>query len=166
MKESIYIRVNNQSLNRNTGKYCLPHIWDELLFNITELKIITTKDSSPSGYSICHNGNNIFCIKTFHPVWLFHQPQWQQDVPSHNVSIPPATTGNQQMPSHIGKNIYQPFIKGYNTLKWFSICHTWTESNGTTSAITNWQNIFQTVVAITSAIIKINHVKYFIVIQL
>ena len=34
-----YIRVNNPSLNRNIGKYHLPHIWDEVLFNISELKI-------------------------------------------------------------------------------------------------------------------------------
>ena len=39
IKEAIYIRVNNPSLNRNIGKYHLPHIWDEVLINITELKL-------------------------------------------------------------------------------------------------------------------------------
>ena len=39
IKEALYIRVNNPSLNRNIGKYHLPHIWDEVLFNISELKI-------------------------------------------------------------------------------------------------------------------------------
>ena len=39
IKEALYIRVNNPSLNRNIGKYPLPHIWDEVLFNISELKI-------------------------------------------------------------------------------------------------------------------------------
>ena len=39
IKEALYIRVNNPSLNRNIGKYHLPHIWDEFLFNISELKI-------------------------------------------------------------------------------------------------------------------------------
>ena len=39
IKEATYIRVNNPSLNRNIGKYHLPHIWDEVLHNITELKI-------------------------------------------------------------------------------------------------------------------------------
>ena len=39
IKEDLYIRVNNPSLNRNIGKYHLPHIWDEVLFNIPELKI-------------------------------------------------------------------------------------------------------------------------------
>ena len=39
IKESIYIRVNNPTLNRNIGKYNCPHIWDNLLFNIPELKM-------------------------------------------------------------------------------------------------------------------------------
>ena len=38
IKETIYIRVNNPSLNRNIGKYQLLCIWDEVLNNITELK--------------------------------------------------------------------------------------------------------------------------------
>ena len=39
IKEAIYIRVNNPSLNKNIGKYHLPHIWDKVLNNITELKL-------------------------------------------------------------------------------------------------------------------------------
>ena len=39
IKEALYIRVNNQSLNRNIGKYHLPHIWDEVLLNSSELKL-------------------------------------------------------------------------------------------------------------------------------
>ena len=35
-KEALYIGVNNPSLNRNIGKYHLPHIWDEFLFNTSE----------------------------------------------------------------------------------------------------------------------------------
>ena len=38
IKEAIYIRVNNPTLNRNIGKYNLPHIWDKVLFSISELK--------------------------------------------------------------------------------------------------------------------------------
>ena len=38
IKEAMYIRANDLSLNRNVGKYHLPHIWDEVLFNIPELK--------------------------------------------------------------------------------------------------------------------------------
>ena len=39
IKEALYIRVNNPSLNRNIGKYCLPLIWDEVLFNTSGLKL-------------------------------------------------------------------------------------------------------------------------------
>ena len=39
IKEALFIRVNNPSLNRNTGKYHLPHIWDEVLLNTSELKL-------------------------------------------------------------------------------------------------------------------------------
>ena len=39
IKEAIYIRVNNPSLNKNIGKYHLPHIWDEVLLNSSELKL-------------------------------------------------------------------------------------------------------------------------------
>ena len=39
IKEAMYIRANDPSLNRNAGKYHLPHIWYEVLFNIPELKI-------------------------------------------------------------------------------------------------------------------------------
>ena len=39
IKEAVYIRENNPSVNRNIGKYHLPHIWDEALLNISELKL-------------------------------------------------------------------------------------------------------------------------------
>ena len=38
IKEALFIRVNNLSLNKNIGKYHLPHIWDEVLLNTSELK--------------------------------------------------------------------------------------------------------------------------------
>ena len=38
-KEAMYIRVNNPTLNRNTGKYNLPHLWDRMLHSILDLKI-------------------------------------------------------------------------------------------------------------------------------
>ena len=38
-KEALYIRVNNPSLNGNIGKYHLPYIWDEVLFNTSGLKV-------------------------------------------------------------------------------------------------------------------------------
>ena len=39
IKEALYIRVNDPSLNRNVGKCHLPHVWDEVLVNTTELKL-------------------------------------------------------------------------------------------------------------------------------
>ena len=39
IKEDLYIRVNDPSLNRNKGKYHLPHVWDEVLLNTSELKL-------------------------------------------------------------------------------------------------------------------------------
>ena len=39
IKEALYIRVNNPSLNKNIGKYHLPHIWDEVLCNSQELRL-------------------------------------------------------------------------------------------------------------------------------
>ena len=39
IKEALYIRVNDPSLNSNVGKYHLPHVWDEVLFNTSDLKL-------------------------------------------------------------------------------------------------------------------------------
>ena len=39
IKESIEIRVNKPTLNRNIGKFNLHHIWDEVLLNTAGLKI-------------------------------------------------------------------------------------------------------------------------------
>ena len=39
IKESIFIRVNNPTLNQNTGKYNLNHLWDRVLFNTPGLKL-------------------------------------------------------------------------------------------------------------------------------
>ena len=39
IKESIYIWVNNPTLNRNVGKYNLHHIWDRVLFSTPEIQI-------------------------------------------------------------------------------------------------------------------------------
>ena len=40
IKEALYVRVSDPSLNRNIEKYHLPHVWDEVLFNIPELRLI------------------------------------------------------------------------------------------------------------------------------
>ena len=39
IKEALFIRVNNPSLNRNIGKYHLPHIWDEVLLKTSKLNL-------------------------------------------------------------------------------------------------------------------------------
>ena len=55
IKEALNIRVNYSSLNKNIGKYHLFHIWDEVLFNTSKLKI----NPLLGGHSICHHSNNI-----------------------------------------------------------------------------------------------------------
>ena len=40
IRESIYSRINKPTLNRNIGKYNLPHILDGVLVNMPELIII------------------------------------------------------------------------------------------------------------------------------
>ena len=52
IKEAIYLRVNNPTLNRNTGKYNLNHIWDRVLFNTPGLKL----DSSQNQLHLHNNG--------------------------------------------------------------------------------------------------------------
>ena len=39
IKEAIFIRVNDPTLNRNIGKFQLPHIWDEVLVRLPELHL-------------------------------------------------------------------------------------------------------------------------------
>ena len=39
IKESIYIRINNPSLNNNIGKFNLSHIWDRVLLNTKGLTL-------------------------------------------------------------------------------------------------------------------------------
>ena len=39
IKESIFIRANNPTLNRNIGKFNLPHIWDRVLLNTPGLNL-------------------------------------------------------------------------------------------------------------------------------
>ena len=39
IKKSIFIRTNNPKLNRNIGKFNLPHIWDRVLLNTPDLNL-------------------------------------------------------------------------------------------------------------------------------
>ena len=43
IKESIFIRVNNPTLNRNIGKFQLSHIWDRVLFGTPNIKVANPK---------------------------------------------------------------------------------------------------------------------------
>ena len=42
IKEAMYIRVNDSSLNRNTGRYQLSYMWDEVLFNTQDPQLQET----------------------------------------------------------------------------------------------------------------------------
>ena len=53
IKDSIYIRVNNPTLNRNFGKHDLHHIWDRVLLNSPDLKI---NSSNRHVHRTCING--------------------------------------------------------------------------------------------------------------
>ena len=46
IKESMYIRVNNPTLNHNIGKYNLSHTWDRVLFNTPGLKLVSSQQPS------------------------------------------------------------------------------------------------------------------------
>ena len=89
IKEALFIRVNDPSLNRNIGKYHLPHIWDEVLHTTSELKLnwpqwlfhqatmaITSATSPMGGYNINHQGNNTSLLHYGNNIshWQQHQP--------------------------------------------------------------------------------------------
>ena len=71
IKEPLVIRVNDPSLNRNIGKYQLPHIWDEVLHKTCTIKLkywpsgnVHLPSTPMVGNNICQNnttngGNNI-----------------------------------------------------------------------------------------------------------
>ena len=50
IKESIFIRVNNPTLNNNIGNFNLPHIWDRILLNMPGLNL--KRHSKINGYVI------------------------------------------------------------------------------------------------------------------
>ena len=55
IKESIFIRVNNSTLNRNIGEFNLPHIWDRVLLNTPGLK--QERYAHGVGHVNCNNSN-------------------------------------------------------------------------------------------------------------
>ena len=68
IKEALFIRVNDLSLNWNIGKYHLPHIWGEGLHKTSELKL---KKIDPVAIPSSHFGYNI-CQYTYGRI--LHQP--------------------------------------------------------------------------------------------
>ena len=48
IKESIYIKVNSHTLNKNIGKYILPHIWDRFLLTTHKFKIKNQQEQQES----------------------------------------------------------------------------------------------------------------------
>ena len=116
IKEALFIRVNDPSLNRNIGKYHLPHIWDEVL-HTSELKLnwpqwlfhhttmaITSATSPMGGYNINHQGNNISLLHYGNNIshWQQHQP-----IKNKGNNISPTTKN--------GNNISQLKTKGNDT---------------------------------------------------
>ena len=57
IKEAMFIRVNNPTLNRNIGKYNLPHIWDRILFTIPELKLKKWDTKVSNGFKTLESKN-------------------------------------------------------------------------------------------------------------
>ena len=60
IKESIYIRVNNPTLNNNIGKFNLSHIWDRVLLNTKGLTL--KKFLTITSFPYCTS-----CTKTLNP---------------------------------------------------------------------------------------------------
>ena len=58
IKESIFNRVNNHTLNRNVGKYNLHHIWDRELYNTSDLKS-NNKNGHAYRTSLCGHAQSI-----------------------------------------------------------------------------------------------------------
>ena len=78
IKEALFIRVNNPSLNRNIGKLHLPHIWDEVLFNTV---IMTNKRTL---FMKLHNFQSISyqC-----PIIHKFAKRWEQNCLQNRVSL-------------------------------------------------------------------------------
>ena len=173
MREAIYIRVNGPSLNKNIGKYHLPHIWDEVLNNITELKLkINIKTQwllnlphwlqhlanpfHPSGYNICQvvitsATSHISGYSISHQL---HTTSAKKNLSGNNISH---ITHQWHSISHYGNNISHQKWINYIPLSIFAITSATNFNLKQKRAITSAHNM-----AITSAII----IKYWMIIFL
>ena len=60
IKESIFIRVNNPTLNRNMGQFNLPHIWDRVFLNTPGLNL--KRYAQVVGHANSNNSNTPYQI--------------------------------------------------------------------------------------------------------
>ena len=79
IKEAMFIRVNNSSLNRNLGKFQLHHIWDEVLqdtpaFHLKKcLLLLMLLHNGNSSLILCGRGHKHFdVVKYGHSPGLFN----------------------------------------------------------------------------------------------
>ena len=97
IKESIYIRVHNPTLNRNIGKFNLHHIWDRVLLNIPWLKINRhVKGTPPIGHAQSTQPNtpmHIFTGSMEHAqrTTLSMHIEPPRTYIRHSISVPPQT---------------------------------------------------------------------------
>ena len=55
IKESIFIRVNNPTLNNNIDKFNLPHIWNRVLLNTPGLNLkrqVNNNNTQPNSFNV------------------------------------------------------------------------------------------------------------------
>ena len=89
IKEAIFIHVNDPSLDRNLGKYQLPHIWDEVLQDTASLNLRWATPITP-------------CL------WVSTSPPWHMwGAHTNSVTLlsmvlpPPGGTNSPQFPPKI-----------------------------------------------------------------
>ena len=73
IKEAMYIQVNDPSLNRNMGKYQLPHILDHILQDIPALQLKQNQFSSPPSHHLLALPHS---FPTHQLQWGTHASSW------------------------------------------------------------------------------------------
>ena len=87
IKESIYIKINNPTLNKHFGKYILPHIWDRFLLTTHKVKIKYQQEQQESeAYNttqVPSTPRSIVEENMLHSGIGFHSPQVHWGATSH-----------------------------------------------------------------------------------
>ena len=109
IKKSMFIRVNGPSLNKNIGKYHLPHLWDEVLNNSQQRTKTKIVDSVviPSATKAIRSAY----IPT---MWLFHLPQGNNISPSHKSGYSICHKWQKHQPSHVWQQHQPSYIWQYH----------------------------------------------------